>query len=166
MRQQKTLLTSLLLALTIGTTTMASTSNTKTLTPKEVVAGFVADIRSGKHLEKVTDYMAPKVIAHQVHAEGGHAVERAPEDYVAHIEEFIEAFAPFTVTVEELLADGDRVFVRWRQDGFHNVSLEGETPTGKKLTEITSTVYRIENGKIVEYWLQTDRAGMSNQIKE
>ncbi len=144
---------------------MTSANETPALTPKEIVTGFVADIRSGKHLDRVNDYMAPKVIAHQVHAEGGHAVERAPADYVAHIEEFIEAFAPFTVTIEEILADNDRVFVRWRQDGFHNVSLEGEKPTGKKLTEITSTVYRIEDGKIVEYWLQTDRAGMSSQVK-
>ncbi len=145
---------------------MTPASSANNLTPKEIITGFVADIRSGKHLEKVTDYMAPKVVAHQVHAEGGHVVERTPEDYVAHIEEFIEAFAPFTVTIEEILADGDRVFVRWRQDGFHNVSLEGETPTGKKLTEITSTVYRVENGRIVEYWLQTDRAGMSKQVKQ
>ena len=156
-----------LIAITLLLSTLHGVSAVAdTKTPKEVVAGFVADIRSGKNLERVHDYMAPKVTAHQVHAEGGHAVVRAPEDYVAHIEEFIEAFAPFTVTVEEILADGDRVFVRWRQDGFHNVSLEGEEPTGKKLTEITSTVYRIEDGKIVEYWLQTDRAGMSNQVKE
>lgn len=140
-------------------------ANEKTqLTPKSIVEGFVVDIRSGKHLSRVEDYMAPMVIAHQVHAEGGHSVERTPADYVAHIEEFIEAFGPFSVTIEELLADNDKVFVRWRQDGFHNVSLEGEAPTGKNLREITSTVYRVEDGKIVEYWLQTDRAGMSKQV--
>lgn len=145
---------------------MANSTNNVSNNAKEVVRGFVNDIRSGKNLEKANYYMATEMLAHQVWAEGGSTVHRSPENYVAHIEEFIEAFGPFEVILEEIIAEGDRVFVRWRQEGRHNVSLEGEVPTGKLLVEITSTVYRVENGKIVEYWLQTDRQGMSNQLKQ
>jgi predicted ester cyclase len=66
--------------------------------------------------------------------------------------------------VEDLIAGGDKVFVRWRQNGRHLVSLDGEKPTGAKLVELTSVVYRVENGRIVEYWLQTDRKGLELQL--
>lgn len=146
---------------------MANTLNTSTTpSPKSIVENFVHDIRSGKRLDRVADYMAQKVLAHQVHAEGFTTVERSPDDYRQHILEFQHAFGPFKITIQELLADGDRVFVRWRQDGFHNVSLAGEAPSKKPLVEITSTTYRVEKGKIVEYWLQTDRQGIDNQLAE
>ncbi|MCK0069970.1 ester cyclase [Kordiimonas laminariae] len=132
--------------------------------PKEIVRDFVLNIRSGKKLETVHHYMAPKVLAHQIWAEGGATVERTPAQYREHIEEFQQAFGDFTVTIEDIIADEDRVYVRWRQDGFHKEAHSGEAVTGKPLTEVTSTVYRIEGGKIVEYWLQTDRKGMEVQV--
>ncbi len=132
--------------------------------PKTIIQNFIHDIRAGKNLNRIHDYMAPHLVAHQVWAEGGSAVSRTPESYREHIEEFQEAFGPFEVYIEEILADGDKVFVRWRQEGFHNVSLNGEEPTKMPLTEVTSTVYRLKDGKIIEYWLQTDRQGIDNQL--
>lgn len=127
--------------------------------------GFIHDIRAGNNLARVSHYMADTVTAHQVLAEGSQHIIRTPDNYKTHIEEFLDAFGPFQIIIEEMLIDGDKALVRWRQEGFHNQSLEGEEPTGKPITEITSTVYRIDNNKIVEYWLQTDRAGISNQLR-
>ena len=133
--------------------------------PESVVRGFLADVRSGRDPDAAARYFAPQVRAHQVTAEGPTTVVRTPADYAAHVREFLVAFGPFTLTVEDLFASGDRVFVRWRQEGHHRASLSGEPPTGAPLTELTSVVYRIERGHIVEYWLQTDRKGLELQLE-
>ena len=135
------------------------------MTPKEIVHDFVDIVRSGKQPERAAEFMAERVKAHQVCSEDETVVERTPDNYTAHVREFIEAFGPFSLQIEEILADSDKVFVRWKQFGQHNVSINGETPTWRPLVEITSAVYRIENGKIVEYWLQFDRKGMDMQIE-
>ena len=69
-----------------------------------------------------------------------------------------------TFEIEELIAAGDRVFVRWRQTGRHLGSIDGETPSGCPLVELTSAVYRVKGGRIVEYWIQMDRKGLELQL--
>ena len=69
-----------------------------------------------------------------------------------------------TFEIEELIAAGDRVFVRWRQAGRHLGSIDGETPSGCPLVELTSAVYRVNGGRIVEYWIQMDRKGLELQL--
>jgi predicted ester cyclase len=129
-----------------------------------VVRGFLKEVRSGRNPEASAKYMAPVVLAHQITSEGPVTVKRTPADYTAHVRGFIEVFGRYDFIVEDLIAGGDKVFVRWRQNGRHLVSLDGEKPTGAKLVELTSVVYRVDNGRIVEYWLQTDRKGLELQL--
>jgi predicted ester cyclase len=44
--------------------------------------------------------------------------------------------------------------------------LSGYAATGQPLVEIASAVYRVEKGKIVEYWIQIDRLGLDAQLKQ
>lgn len=43
--------------------------------------------------------------------------------------------------------------------------IDGYLPTGKPINEIASSVYRLQNGKIVEYWIQIDRLGFEKQLQ-
>lgn len=110
--------------------------------------------------------MADTVIAHQVHSEGPLTVLRTPENYAAHVREFIRLFGRYNFEVTELLADGQKVYARWIQKGNHLQEIDGYPATGKPLVEFTSAIYRVEKGKIVEYWLQTDRLGLELQLRE
>lgn len=129
------------------------------------VRGFMDEVRSGRNPDAAERYFAPKVAAHQMTSEGGATVYRSPADYAAHVREFLALFGQFEFKVEEMIAEGDRVYVRWRQKGRHLGSMDGEKPTGAPLTEISSAVYRVENGRIVEYWIQTDRKGLEVQLE-
>jgi predicted ester cyclase len=130
-----------------------------------VVQGFLNDVRSGRDPDAVERYFSPQVKAHQVTSEDETTVIRTPHDYAGHIREFLATFGRFSFRVEDILAQGDRVFVRWRQDGQHVGSVDGERPTGGPITEITSAVYRVRGGRIVEYWIQTDRKGLEIQLQ-
>lgn len=145
---------------------LSSSAPARNQTPAEVVVrGFIADVRSGRNPDAAPRYLADPVLAHQLTSEGETTVQRTPANYAAHVREFLADFGNFKLGIEQLIADGDLVFVRWRQEGRHIRSIAGETPTGGQLVEITSVVYRVENGRIVEYWLQTDRKGMEIQLE-
>jgi predicted ester cyclase len=133
--------------------------------PAAVVRGFMDEVRSGRDPDAAARYFAPRVAAHQMVAEGGVTVYRTPADYAAHVREFLTLFGRFDFKVEELVAQGDRVYVRWRQRGHHIGSHGGEAPTGAPLVEVSSAVYRVERGRIVEYWIQTDRKGLEIQLE-
>lgn len=134
-------------------------------TPADTVRDFMEIVRSGRHPEAVDRFFAPVVQAHQMTSEGESIVARTPAEYAEHVRGFGQAFGPYTLEVEELIAQDDRVFVRWRQQGHHLGSLFGETATGAPLTEIGSAVYRVQDGRIVEYWILLDRKGLELQLE-
>ena len=132
---------------------------------RAVVPRFFADIRSGAALGRVEELMAPRVLAHQAIAEGAQTIERTPADYADHVRDMRVTYGDFALEIEEMIAEGDRVYVRWRQTGEHLADIEGFAPSGRKLVELASAVYRVEEGRIVEYWIQVDRAGMRAQLE-
>ncbi|WP_369902231.1 ester cyclase [Bacillus manliponensis] len=136
------------------------------MTPEVVVKSFFKEIRSGKNLHLASQFMAEKVIAHQVQAEHEIYVERSPEEYANHVQEMLEAYGQFTVDIQELISQQNRVYVRWKQTGIHIGEVDGFEPTGLPVIELASAVYRVEDGKIVEYWIQIDRAGITAQLEK
>jgi predicted ester cyclase len=133
--------------------------------PKAVVRHFLDEVRSGKAIQKSSRYLAEKILAHQMTSENETTVIRSPEDYSAHVKDFQRIYGDFDFEVTELLADGDRVYARWKQSGCHIGPVEGMAPSGLPVIEIASAVYRVADGKIVEYWIQVDRKGFESQIE-
>ena len=129
-----------------------------------VIRMFLEKVRSGIEPGLAETLMASKVSAHQVESEGLHTVQRNPHQYNEHIEEMKAAFGDFTIAIDELFGHGDRVYARWTQRGRHVGPFNGVAPTGKVISEIASAVYRVENGVIVEYWMQIDRLGLQAQL--
>src|SRR4029079_9186759 len=96
----------------VGRSEMVST---QPRSARDTVLGFFAHIRSGRALEQVHDYLQDRVAAHQLQAEAPETLARTPEDYADHVREMLAECGPFTLQLEEVLCDGDRVYVRWRQ---------------------------------------------------
>ncbi|WP_313691128.1 ester cyclase [Halorarum halobium] len=79
-------------------------------------------------------------------------------------EQFLEGFPDVTATVEDVVTEGDRVAMRVTIRGTHEGLFMGVEPTNRSF-EIQNTVFtRIEDGKIVERWVQPDMFGMLNQL--
>jgi len=64
---------------------------------------------------------------------------------------FRGSFPDWHSTVEELIAEGDRVAERWTGRGTHRGELQGIPPTGKRVEVPGSVFYRIVDAKIVEF---------------
>ena len=66
---------------------------------------------------------------------------------------FLEAFPDLNVTVEDVLAEGEQVAVRWTQRGTHQGEMEGlGPPTGRSFELEGITIHRFEGDKIAETW--------------
>ncbi len=74
-------------------------------------------------------------------------------------ETFAEARAGFpdlSITVEDVMAEGDRVAARVTMRGTHRGEFQGISPTGKRVEVKAIDMFRISNGKIVEHWGHAD----------
>jgi steroid delta-isomerase-like uncharacterized protein len=77
---------------------------------------------------------------------------------------FRSAFPDGQVTLEDILAEGDRVAVRLTFSGTHQGEFMGIPPTGRSFTIVGMNVFRIEDGKIAENWPQLDMLGLMQQL--
>ncbi len=68
------------------------------------------------------------------------------------------------ISVEEEIAEGDKVVVRWMMRGTHMSELMGIPPTGKQMTWTGITIYRLADGKIVEEKGEEDSLGLMQQL--
>ncbi|MBI4493819.1 MAG: ester cyclase [Chloroflexi bacterium] len=67
-------------------------------------------------------------------------------------------------TVDEVIAEGDKVVVRWTARGTHQGELMGVPPTGRHLAWTGITIYRLAGGKVVEELGVGDSLGMFQQL--
>jgi predicted ester cyclase len=62
----------------------------------------------------------------------------------------------FHITIEDQIAEGNKVVIRWTWRLTHTVPFLGFAPTGKHITWTGISIYRLEGGKIVEGWFNND----------
>jgi predicted ester cyclase len=76
----------------------------------------------------------------------------------------LKAFPDWHETIEDIIAEGDKVWVRLAYTGTHENEFFGLAATGNKITSRSVDIYRIVNGKLAEYWNVTDNMNMFKQI--
>ena len=74
------------------------------------------------------------------------------------------AIPDITFTIEEQVAEADRVVTRWTARGTNTGSLAGLPPTGKTAVVRGMSIERIAGGKIAESWVNFDQFGMLQQL--
>ena len=74
------------------------------------------------------------------------------------------AFPDWHLTVEDMIADGDRVAFRATIRGTHKGAFQSTPPTGKAVTGSALDIVRIENGKIAEHWGGPDLLNLLQQL--
>jgi len=76
----------------------------------------------------------------------------------------IAAIPDMKVTTDDIIAEGDKVAIRWTATGTHQAELMGIPASGRQVTFTGMTIYRFADGKIVENWWAYDALGMMQQI--
>jgi predicted ester cyclase len=103
----------------------------------------------------------PEIVATEFRGVNG---ETGASGFAATLTGIRSAFPDIHFAVEDLLAEGDRVVVRWRSAGTHSGTMRGIAPTGKHVDNSGISIYRLRDGQIVQAWLETDRLGFLQQV--
>jgi steroid delta-isomerase-like uncharacterized protein len=68
------------------------------------------------------------------------------------------------MTVEDVIAEGDRVAVRLTSSAMHTGAFMGMPPSGKRYEISEIHIFRIRDGRVSEHWHQADFMGMMKQL--
>src|SRR5665811_2179921 len=104
-------------------------------------------------------------VADEFIAHGGPGLQdQGREEYKQFVRMMRTAFPDLVITVEDQLAEGDKVLTRWLARGTHTGEFQGIPPTGMRGELAGMTVERFANGKVVECWSNTDDLGLLQQL--
>jgi predicted ester cyclase len=126
----------------------------------EVVALMHSRLLESRDPTAAEDLFAPEFVSHNMppgFPAGFPGVRR-------FFELFSAAFPDVEVTIDELVADGDRAAVATTMTGTHTGELMGIAPTGRRVSVTGIDVVRVEDGRIVEHRGLTDTVGLMRQL--
>ena len=90
--------------------------------------------------------------------------DKGPAGFRVIIAGLRTSFPDIHYTIDEAVADSDRVAVRWHWTGTHKAPFRGFPATGRAVENAGLGIFRLEDGKIVAATLETDRLGFLEQI--
>jgi steroid delta-isomerase-like uncharacterized protein len=125
---------------------------------KDLVGRLYTLINEGR-VEQAADLIAPDYQEHDPLPGQGSGQEGAVERFLM----ITTSLAP-RFTVEDLIAEGDRVVVRWTNAGTHVGDFAGIPATGRAFTIAGIDIYRVAHGQLCEHWHVIDQLGMLGQL--
>lgn len=108
--------------------------------------------------------VADSLIATNVVLRNPPAVVRSLAEYKQGMSAFHAAFPDLHFTIEDEIADGNRIAIRWTMRATNRGEYQGRPPTGKTVTVTGISLFHIADGKIQEIIVSMDRLGQFQQL--
>jgi steroid delta-isomerase-like uncharacterized protein len=113
-----------------------------------------------KNLSSVDDIVAPDYVDHSLPPDA----PRGPASTKKFLPPLLAAFPDVHVTIEDMIAEGDKVVVRNTWHATHKGTWNGIQATGRPVTFSGIVIWRIANGKVTDRWASLDELGMMRQL--
>jgi predicted ester cyclase len=107
-------------------------------------------------------------LKYTIHLDPGDAWEGQTLDHAGYRERVRhsrQAFPDLVFTIDDTVAAGDKVAVRWRAEGTHEGDLTGIPATGKRVAFGGQTIYAVCDGRVSGHWQVVDRLGFYQQVR-
>ena len=127
---------------------------------KDVVRRFWGVWEEG-NIGLVDELVAPDYVNH---SPGIPDQPEGPEGIKAVVSMFRGGMPDLRVVIDDMIAEGDKVAVRYTLEGTHEGELFGVPPTGRRISIESVTIERVSGGKIREHWRVTDTLDMMQQL--
>lgn len=133
---------------------------------KETVRRYYEEALEDGQVELLEELIAEDVVNHDPLSDETLTPEEARgfEGFRRHVDVFREAFPDGSFTIEDMVAEGDKVLVRFTMEGTHEGDFAGFEPTGNRVKGSTMVLYRFEDGKIAERWQESDDLEFLQQL--
>lgn len=126
---------------------------------KAFVRRYYDEVLNQRNLAVLDDLLAPTFVSYLPHGVG---IDR--NQYMQAIRMSHAAFPDLHVTIEDQIAEDDKVVTRYRAQGTHAGGFAGIPATNKPVTVTAIHIHRLTNGKLVEHWEMIDLFGMLQQL--
>lgn len=110
-----------------------------------------------RYLDALSGKDKPRAIVNQFVAD-------SDEELKQHIDGAEAGFPRYELVTEDLIAEGDKVVLRFTLRATHLGEFMGIPATGKDISVPGVIIYRIAGGKIAQHWMQIDSVGMLQQL--
>ena len=128
---------------------------------KAIVGRFYESVNAGE-LGAIDDVISDDFVEHDEFP----GMEQSKAGVRKFFETLRAAFPDLKMDAEDMIAEGDKVFVRATMTGTHQGEFMGMAATGRKITVPIGDYIRFDNGKVVEHWGVTDTGAMMQQLTE
>jgi steroid delta-isomerase-like uncharacterized protein len=134
-------------------------TTTTALSNKRIMERFTCEFLTTGDSELAEEFLSPDVVLHFAGQQ-----QRGRDRYLEVVAANGETFEGLVWTVEDMVAEGDTVAVRYTMTGTHRGLFAGVSPTGKAVIAQSMAFYRLANGQIVEERAQLDMLGILQQL--
>ncbi|HEX8632680.1 MAG TPA: ester cyclase [Pyrinomonadaceae bacterium] len=132
---------------------------------KAVVRRFYEELWNERNIEVADEIIAADCVTHQLGSGVADAgTPRPPELIKQHVAAWLAGFPDLHFTIEQVLAEADRVVTHSRMRGTHSGAWQGLAPTGRAVSLPMIVIQRIRGGKIAEDWVLVDSLGFYQQL--
>jgi steroid delta-isomerase-like uncharacterized protein len=130
---------------------------------KALMRRWFEEVWNQGRTDVIDELLADDVVIHGLADAAGNPV-RGAEAFREFHRQFRGAFPNMNVTVEDVIAEGDRAVARCDVRGHHSGDHLGFKATNAPVEFSGIAIARIENGKIAEAWNQFDFMEMNKQL--
>lgn len=140
-----------------GTTSPGSTLESN----KQLVRQMNAEVWNNANLKAIDGLFSPDFVLHFL-PDGSET--RGLEGLREHVRELRRAFPDWNEEIIRIVAERDLVVIHYVSTGTHQGQWLGKPPTGNRIQVNEVSIFRIEDGRIVEQWLLPDMGSMQQQL--
>ena len=131
---------------------------------KALVRYWIEEVINNGNLAVVDALCPPGYVGHNPH----HPLKdrpAGPEEVKEHVVRMLRsAFPDLHQSIEDMIAEDDRVVVRSTFRGTHQGPFAGIAPTGRRLHMTAIEIFRVQDGKLPEHWINADYLGAMQQL--
>ncbi len=121
---------------------------------------FIDEAFNKGHLDKLDELLSPDYVYHDAPP----GTPEGPEAIRQVVTMFRAAFPDLEITIEEQVAEGDKVCSRTTMRGTHRGAIFGLQPTGNRIEMKGLTMVSVVDGRVTESWVKNDVAGLMRQL--
>lgn len=131
-----------------------------TETNKAIVRRFTEQVWNAGRLDLIDEFFTEDFVEYIVGMPSRSGREAVRESIAISR----NAFPDLRISIEDEIADGDKVVTRWTMRGTQLGDLEGIPATGKQVTQSGMSILRLTNARIAELWGYLDNLGLMQQL--
>src|SRR6478609_11513160 len=117
---------------------------------ENAVRSFFQRVWNEGDVEAAADFLAPEFTSHNTFD----VTISGPTEYGQGVLQYRQAFPDLVTTLEDVFAVGDRVAVRGIDRATHRGEFMGRAATGRRVTITWIEIFRLQDGKAVEGWVE------------